>query len=125
MNKKTKTTGDLDRPVIIYIYKGGAIDFKHKHDNAKNLDGALPIFSVDSEADAEQLQTSFCKLSRDDNKTMVLPFSGKYEHMEKVTDMLRACYALRKAGVTGAAFWEPFVAYRKECGLEEVYPAAE
>lgn len=102
----------LKRPVKVYLYANGALVFGKSCPK-----GALPVFSVDTAADAESIQVSLCSLSRADNETYILPFTGEIEHMNRVTTMLDAFYRNQKAGLKGEALWEPMAQYKRQLGL--------
>jgi hypothetical protein len=115
----------LDRQVIIHLFQGGAVVARDKDDKSKEtkkkIDGSLPVFSVDTMEEANQLITLLCKRGYD-NESMLLPFSGEYEHMIKVSEMMEEVYTLKKRGYTGEELFAPFVRYKKETGCEVKLP---
>lgn len=116
----------LERDVIIYLYANGAmvyrearaVEWKGPLDAEKNpVEGALPVYSVDTTEEAEELQTMLCRLSRADNETMILPFSQKVEDLEHVTTMLDRTYQAMKEGKRKMELWGPFVEYKQIVGV--------
>lgn len=106
----------LIRPIKIYLYQNGAFVFAGPADTKP--DGALIVGSVDTIEEAKSLQVMLCKLSRVDNETYYLPFTGEYEAVEAVMEMLEATYQGQKQGLGDAPVWKSFVEYQKKYGLD-------
>lgn len=110
----------LDRAVILHLWPSGKIVARDKADKRKEtkkaIQGSLPVFSVDSMEDANGLLAMMCKLSREDNETYFLPFTGEVDDMAKVSAMMEEVYTIRRAG-GGKEAWAPFNRYREAAGL--------
>jgi hypothetical protein len=52
---------------------------------------ALPVFTVNSEEEARELQIALCRLQYDGRHTLT-DFGGHFEDLEKATDTLRRAY---------------------------------
>jgi len=107
----------LERNVIIYLYQNGAMVFKRKKDKSTKFEGALPVFSVDTVEEAEEMQTALCRLSRADNETYILPFSGQLDDLYKAQEMMHNFYDARKRGLPGEVAWNAFENYKKATGV--------
>lgn len=108
--------GPLSRIVKIVLFANGAMDYTLGPNLPK---GSLPVFSVDTIEEAEGLQVSLCRLSREDGRTYYLPFPQTSDegNLRHVTQMLTEFYDLQKQGIRGASLWEPMTAYKNKFGL--------
>lgn len=114
-----KTQQHLSRKVLLYVYANGAIVFRD-WDNPDVPKGALPVFSVDTQEEAEILQVSLCRISRADNKTYHIPWPEYPDVLaatEAVTKLLHDFYRLKQAGAKGALLARPIQAYKDTLGL--------
>lgn len=84
---------------------------KGKKPSAMHLDkpSAIPVFSVDTVEDAEQILTHFGKLSYDGGDYYWHPFSGDYNELFEITDTLRDYYPKNKekGTLSGRKDWSP------------------
>lgn len=126
MRKTSKSDPTMARPVGLYIYKNGVLDYRHKGDPTKEVDGALLVGTVHTQEDAEELQIMLCKRTFDDPPLMRLPWPSEAEMddpekantiLHAAKDMLLAVYRHRKNGVTGSALAQPFQDFKQEFGL--------
>lgn len=111
---------NLKRKVYLYVSANGAFQIAPDKANQHKLfdEGYLPVGSVDTVEEAEQLQTMLCRLSREDNETYFLPFpAGRHEVLPDVGNMLEETYKLMLRDAKGAALVAPFVTYKKRWNL--------
>jgi hypothetical protein len=104
-----KTNKDLldayDRRFMIHVCKDGTVTYRDKSIGEKVFNGrALPVFSVDTAEEAEQIRVRFCKLQYGDHPLMpgkpwykVFPFSGELEDLDRVRNLFAEFYKEHKA----------------------------
>jgi len=72
------------------------VSFRSKDDKKpKEYPDALPVFTVDTEKEANMLITFFCKLAYD-GRMLLTSFKGEYEELEGVTKKFAEWYDRRK-----------------------------
>lgn len=103
-----KTNKDLieayDRRFMIHVCKDGTVTYRDKSIDEKVFNGrALPVFSVDTAEEAEQIQIRFCKLQYESHPLIpgkpwykVFPFSGELEDLDRVRNMFAEFYKAMK-----------------------------
>lgn len=107
MKDRKATIDDLKRPILIDLCKDGTISFRLRVGGrmAPRLnDAAIPVFSVDTLKQAQDLQVMFCRKQYGSHPEMPnqdwyrwTDFPGTLEAAEEVTDRLRTWFAGRKA----------------------------
>jgi hypothetical protein len=84
---------DLSRRVRLDVTKDGAVFIRKRGESA---DGALPVFSTNTRAQAESIRVLHCRLARDRSGIYrANEFSGEVEDLDRVADMFRDTYARR------------------------------
>lgn len=94
---------DLSRPIMIHCCKDGTITYRTLQQRVFN-GRALPVFSVDTEKEAEDLQVLLCKLQYGTHPLQpdrpwyaFRPFSGQLDDLIRVSKAFRDGYALIKS----------------------------
>lgn len=97
-------TSIFDRPIMIHVCKDGTVSYRDKRTKTKVFNGrALPVFSVDTVEQAEQIQIRFCRLqygshpeakpnTGTDKWYTLTVFSGELEDLDRVTAEFVAFY---------------------------------
>lgn len=92
----SKRTGDWRRPILIHCCRDGTISYRQRGEPIFN-NVALPVFSVDTLDQANEIQVRFCRAQYDPHPLMpektwyvLNDFSGKAEDLPRVTEMFRA-----------------------------------
>ena len=85
----SKTTNHFGRAIMIDICKDGTISFRNRGSRAFN-GKALPVFSVDTEQEANSIQVAFGKARERPNKmtTNFSPSVGMSASMHRATHSL-------------------------------------
>ncbi len=101
------TTRDLSRPIMFHVCRDRTLTYRQLGEPVFN-DVALPVFSVDTIEEAEELQVMVCECVRDayhpsmPNKPWYKIYMGTYlvdlevEDLERVTDKLKGAYKMIK-----------------------------
>lgn len=106
----------LDRSIKLWLYKNGELEYTTtENGRAKHASGAIPVFSVNNQVEAELIQTGLCR--NIDGNTYVLPFTGKFEDVDRVTQLFSEFYALYNKGYKGSDLGEPYSRYKNDLGL--------
>ena len=94
---------DLGRAIVIHICKDGTISYRRKNEPVFN-GRALPVFTVDTEAQAEAIQIRFGRLQYVEHPQMPgqpwyrwTDFSGDAEDLGNISDTLRHWYKTEAA----------------------------
>lgn len=94
------TKQDLSRRYFLEVAKSGHVFIRER--GAPAADGLLPVFSVDTHAEAEALRVRNCKLARDGSGTYRLndwPEDGQLKDLYRAADLFRAQYGNTRAGL--------------------------
>lgn len=106
--KRIKKRTIFDRPIMLHVCKDGTVSYRDASKREKVFNGvALPVFSVDTVEEAEQLQTRFCRkmwgthpeMKRGTPWYVLNNFNGNVDDLEAVT----CDFATRYAEMTGRA----------------------
>lgn len=106
----------MTRKVKIWLYANGAFEIDGPG-RFPASSGALPVFSVDTQEEAERLQVMLCRNSHEGNGTYHLPFSGDIKDMAAVTKMIEETHRRLARGDKGSSLVEPFTAYKQATGV--------
>lgn len=98
----TSTAANLKRPILIFLSKNGVFQFARKG-TAKHLElsnGSIACASVNTLAEAEEIQTATCKLSYD-GKLFLYPFDHTLRGLELAGQQIERLYEHHKSGAKG------------------------
>lgn len=99
------TPYNFDRPIVLHVCKDGTVSYRDKRKKTKVFNGAaLPVFSVDTVDEAEQIQVRFCRLqwgphpeAKPNTGTetwyRLTDFSGELEDLDRVAKQFSVFYA--------------------------------
>lgn len=81
---------DLSRKFFLDVTQSGHVFIRER---GGKLNGALPVYSVDTAEEAEQIRVRHCRLARDGSELYQLnEFSGAVDDLFAVRDMFRATH---------------------------------
>ncbi len=105
MRRQTAVEANLKRPVLIFLSKDGVFQFARegtkRHAEMMKGYSYLPCASVNTLAEAEEIQTALCKLSYDGGLYRYHPFDGTLEGLEDAGRRIEQLYQHRKSGASG------------------------
>lgn len=90
---------DFSRPVYLHVCKDGTVSYRRAGQKVFN-GRALPVFTVDNEEQAVDMQVRFCRRQWVDHPQMkpgegwykLNEFSGEMDDLDRVADMFREFY---------------------------------
>ena len=96
---------DMSRPVYLHVCKDGTVTYRRKGQKVFN-GRALPVFTVDNEEQALDIQVRFCRAQWVEHPQLpgqtwykLNEFSGDLRDLDRVADMFRDHYNKHLAGV--------------------------
>ena len=82
---------DMGREYRLDLGAGGELTYKHK--SAKvDMNYGIPVFTVDTEKEAQSLQVHFGKLAYDGETYLIPGVTGQVEDLDRVEKMLKEHY---------------------------------
>lgn len=88
----------LERPYILHCCKDGTITYRTRNQPIFN-GRALPVFSVDTEEDAQAIQLLLCSLQYGEHPDLpgqpwyrISSFGGELEDLEGITEQMTKVY---------------------------------
>lgn len=126
-HKALQAKSYLSRAVTISLYRDGTF-VHHYRETQTAHDGALPVFSVDDAAEAENLKVMLCKKTYDPNRPSAppnwrIPFPDTEDSsvalaaLEAAGHMIADTWASFNAGKRGMDLGIPLQAYKKQFAL--------
>lgn len=91
---RKSTKDDLSRRFFLDVTQSGHVFIRERGGKQSGkLNGALPVYSVDTAEEAEQLRVRHCRLAKDGSGLYQLnEFSGDVHDLFAVGDMFRATH---------------------------------
>ena len=88
----------MSRPVYLHVCKDGTVTYRRKGQKVFN-DRALPVFTVDTESQAVDLQVRFCRAQWTEHPRLpgqtwykLNEFSGELDDLDRVATLFREFY---------------------------------